>query len=84
MTTVGYGDKAPVSIPARILGIIWILVGLVILSIFTAAMTSSLTSINSDKTDFKDRRIAILNGSIQHELAISGGGHPARRLLITP
>jgi ABC-type amino acid transport substrate-binding protein len=43
MTTVGYGDKAPVTVAGRILGLIWMFVGIIMISSFTAAITSSLT-----------------------------------------
>ena len=43
MTTVGYGDKAPVTLAGRILGLIWMFVAIIIISSFTAAITSSLT-----------------------------------------
>ncbi len=43
MTTVGYGDKAPVTAAGRILGLIWMFAAIIIISSFTAAITSSLT-----------------------------------------
>lgn len=43
MTTVGYGDKVPVTIGGRILGLIWMFAALTIISSFTAAITSALT-----------------------------------------
>ena len=43
MTTVGYGDKAPITLGGRILGLIWMFVAIIIISSFTAAITSSLT-----------------------------------------
>ena len=43
MSTVGYGDKAPVTLGGRILGLIWIFAGIILISAFTAAITSSLT-----------------------------------------
>ncbi len=43
MTTVGYGDKAPVTLAGRILALIWMFAGIIIISSFTAAITSSLT-----------------------------------------
>ncbi|MGB7327993.1 MAG: transporter substrate-binding domain-containing protein [Rubripirellula sp.] len=43
MTTVGYGDKSPKSVAGRLLALVWMFVGLVIISLFTAAATSALT-----------------------------------------
>ncbi|MWV54916.1 transporter substrate-binding domain-containing protein [Chlorobium phaeovibrioides] len=43
MTTVGYGDKAPKTPPGRIVALIWMFTSLVVISGFTAAMTTSLT-----------------------------------------
>ncbi len=43
LTTVGYGDKTPKTTGGRIIAIIWMLAGLIIISSFTAAITSALT-----------------------------------------
>ncbi len=43
MTTVGYGDKAPVTLAGRVLGLIWMFVGIIMISSFTATITSTLT-----------------------------------------
>jgi ABC-type amino acid transport substrate-binding protein len=43
MTTVGYGDKAPVTVGGRIIALIWMFAAIIIISGFTAAITSSLT-----------------------------------------
>ncbi len=43
MTTVGYGDKAPVSLGGRLLGLVWMFAGIIIISSFTAAITTALT-----------------------------------------
>jgi ABC-type amino acid transport substrate-binding protein len=43
MTTVGYGDKAPVSFWGRMLGLVWMFAGIIVISGFTAAIASSLT-----------------------------------------
>jgi ABC-type amino acid transport substrate-binding protein len=43
MTTVGYGDVAPRSLGGRIIGLIWMLAALIVVSFFTASITSALT-----------------------------------------
>ncbi|HSK77597.1 MAG TPA: transporter substrate-binding domain-containing protein [Thermoanaerobaculia bacterium] len=43
MTTVGYGDKAPVTFGGRIVAVLWMFSGVILISTFTAAITSSLT-----------------------------------------
>jgi len=43
MTTVGYGDKAPVSLAGRVVALIWMFAGIIMISGFTAAIASSLT-----------------------------------------
>ncbi|MBR4156897.1 MAG: transporter substrate-binding domain-containing protein [Bacteroidales bacterium] len=44
MTTVGYGDKSPLSKNGKILGTIWMLVAILIISGFTATISSELTT----------------------------------------
>jgi len=43
MTTVGYGDKAPRTLGGRIVGLVWMFAAIIIISSFTAAITSALT-----------------------------------------
>jgi ABC-type amino acid transport substrate-binding protein len=43
LTTVGYGDKAPRTGIGRALAVLWMLSGILIISSFTAALTSALT-----------------------------------------
>ncbi len=43
MTTVGYGDKAPVTPVGRILGFVWMFTAIIVISGFTASIASSLT-----------------------------------------
>lgn len=44
MTTVGYGDRTPHSVPARLFAVVWILIGMIIFNMYTACITSLLTS----------------------------------------
>jgi polar amino acid transport system substrate-binding protein len=43
MTTVGYGDKAPVTVGGRVVALVWMFAALIMISSFTAAITSTLT-----------------------------------------
>ena len=43
MTTVGYGDKAPKTLAGRIIATIWMFAAIIVISSFTASITSSLT-----------------------------------------
>ena len=43
MTTVGYGDKAPVTFTGRVLATIWMFASIITISGFTAAIASSIT-----------------------------------------
>lgn len=43
MTTVGYGDKAPKTPGGRIVALVWMVVSIILVASFTAAVTASLT-----------------------------------------
>jgi ABC-type amino acid transport substrate-binding protein len=43
MTTVGYGDKSPVTVAGRALALLWMFGGVIMISSFTAAISSALT-----------------------------------------
>lgn len=76
LTTVGYGDRAPVTTPGRIIAGAWMVISMVIVSSLIAglasAFTISLSGQNSEKftslEDLANRRIAVVTGttSAQH------------------
>jgi len=43
MTTVGYGDKSPRTLGGRLVALVWMFAAIIVISSFTAAITSSLT-----------------------------------------
>lgn len=68
MTTVGYGDKAPVTLGGRIVGLVWMFAAIIIISGFTASIASSLTvgSLNSGiegLDDLRDHRVGVIESS---------------------
>ena len=44
MTTVGYGDKAPKSIPGRLIAVLWIILGISGIAVYSANLTTALMS----------------------------------------
>lgn len=68
MTTVGYGDKAPITFTGRVIALVWMFASIIIISSFTAAIATSLTvsqletSIDS-LDDLRDARVATVAGS---------------------
>ncbi|MGI3129282.1 transporter substrate-binding domain-containing protein [Halopseudomonas pachastrellae] len=68
MTTVGYGDKAPVTLAGRLLALVWMFAGLIMVASFTAAITSSLTVSNlqyqiSGPQDLPGNTVATIAGT---------------------
>lgn len=68
MTTVGYGDKAPVTFWGRLIALIWMFMAIIIISGFTAAIASALTvnrlqSNITGEDDLRRVRVATVDGS---------------------
>ncbi|MFH2010797.1 MAG: transporter substrate-binding domain-containing protein [bacterium] len=68
MTTVGYGDKAPVTLGGRLVGLLWMFASIIIISSFTASITTTLTvsrlesSIQSPK-DLANKKVGTVPNS---------------------
>lgn len=68
MTSVGYGDKAPVTPTGRLLAVIWMLISLVLIASFTAVITTSLTVSHlganpRDTSELRDLRLGVVKDS---------------------
>lgn len=69
MTTVGYGDKAPITFVGRLIALIWMFAAVIIISSFTAAIATSLTVNHLESTvrtvdDLPRVRVATVTGSV--------------------
>ncbi|CAN1568371.1 HisJ ABC-type amino acid transport/signal transduction systems, periplasmic component/domain [Rhabdaerophilaceae bacterium] len=78
MTTVGYGDKTPKSVLTKLLTIVWMFVGLIVISIFTGSVTAKLTSTqigiaNGAETAFRFRSLAAVKDSSGAEFLVGRG-----------
>ena len=69
LTTIGYGDIAPISVGGRVIALLWMLVSMGITASLTATITSVVTQDNSSKlTQFADLEMMKV-GSIQDSSA---------------
>ncbi|XP_067043929.1 uncharacterized protein [Acropora muricata] len=71
MTTVGYGDKAPRTILGKVLGVFWMLAGLIITTMFISIITASLASVSlQGRSDLRGVKVSVVNHSVEHKLGI--------------
>lgn len=71
MTTVGYGDKSPVSFKARTFAVAWILIGLCVYGILSGAITNAVTTIVFE-SGFRiyGSKLAAIDGSPEYRLGV--------------
>ena len=80
MTTVGYGDKAPMTLLGRAIAMVWMFAGLIVISTFTAAITTTLTVNELDASiehldDLRLKRVLALAGSTSDRFLAEQGLH---------
>ncbi|MCA8972493.1 MAG: transporter substrate-binding domain-containing protein [Planctomycetes bacterium] len=68
MTTVGYGDKAPITPAGRVITLVWMFASVIVISGYTAAIASALTvdrlqSVVRGPEDLPNARVGTLRGS---------------------
>ena len=75
-TTVGYGDRAPRTILARVFGLAWMLLGIILMSIFTATLVSAIQAEDKVGRDIKGAKVAVVSGSQEERNAFAAGATP--------
>ena len=77
MTTVGYGDRVPISVLGRIFACIWILCGSTIMALLTAALTTAIVTVTTEQRPTIYRgNIGILNGhSFEKTMLMKGNAN---------
>ena len=61
MTTVGYGDKTPKSVSAKIFSVLWILIGITMFSMFTGLLTTAIMDANKPlNPDMRNADVGVL------------------------
>lgn len=73
MSTVGYGDKTPSTLGGRLIAIFWMIFGVILVSVFTATLTSSMSATRtnldiSNISDFNHLTCGTLKDSKSSEL----------------
>ena len=74
MTTVGYGDVAPSSALAKLFAMFWILCGITITALMTAALTTAINEVsNRHKASVDSGNIGILNNHVFEKVLLMKG-----------
>lgn len=67
MTTIGYGDKAPVTFWGRAVALIWMLVAMAITAVLTASLVSTVMGSSNNRIsvpqDLRSMKVAAVEGS---------------------
>jgi polar amino acid transport system substrate-binding protein len=79
MTTVGYGDRAPLSLAGRVIAGVWMVIALISASSMTAGIATALTLSQLDTGSIQrieqlsQRRVAVVRGTTGAQLAAQHG-----------
>ena len=79
MTTVGYGDKVPRTIVGRIVAMIWSIIGIALISLITASLTTVLQEVivgNAGAASIENNNMGVIADRIERHLVLREGGMP--------
>ncbi|HSP78253.1 MAG TPA: transporter substrate-binding domain-containing protein, partial [Myxococcaceae bacterium] len=82
MSTVGYGDRVPVTLAGRIIAGVWMLVALLTFSSLTAGIATALTlqgiegATITSVEQLQARPVAVVQGSTAESFSLSHGARP--------
>jgi len=73
LTSTGYGDKVPVTLPGRTLAFLWMILSLLFVTAFTASVASTVASVKTgsivrDPSDLRHYRNGVINGGMGEKL----------------
>ena len=75
MTSVGYGDKAPKSVLARLFSFVWIIIGITVFSLITATLTSEIHEANSQPPPtMEGARVGAMRYHLYEAMVVSSKG----------
>lgn len=82
MTTVGYGDKAPVTFPGRVIALVWMFTSIIIIAAFTGSIASAITVGALDSKvrgpeDLPSVRVTVPEGTSAVEYLSDAGVRPS-------
>lgn len=78
MTTVGYGDMAPITIMGRFVALIWMFASIIVLSFFTGAIASAFTAsrlsdVVQGPEDLPKARVGVVEGTAAVDRLVERG-----------
>ena len=81
MTTVGYGDKSPVTLGGRIVGLAWMFTSIIIISGLTGSIAAALTLVQiapkiKGPADLRGATVGTVRASTADEYLVANGVHP--------
>ncbi|XP_073256620.1 uncharacterized protein [Porites lutea] len=86
MTTNGYDDRFPITVPGRLLAVVAILVGTIMNALFIASITASLTVFVIDEAanPERSRKVGVVTGSMEYPLGMRMNGTKGMKCVSYP